>query len=161
MLKFNEQQMLLISFVLLVQFASPGNGMGTGRSFHLKRRRVNPPAVDEATSLWYEIVIPPPHSSSVGFKNVFQKRIFESFFFKDVIFHIESHLYAMVIPPRLTLLQPIIFCGSRLPLAGQLQTGLRQAAAADLSADQRASNGGHPLVAHHAHILLPTKPKWS
>ena len=52
MLKFNEQQKLLISFVLLVQFASPGNGMGTGRSFHLKRRRVNPPAVDEATSLW-------------------------------------------------------------------------------------------------------------
>ena len=139
MLKFNEQQMLLISFfVLLVQFGSPGNGMGTGRSFHLKRRRVNPPAVDEATSLWYEIVIP-AHSSS-------RLTLLQPIFFG----HDPSSFYRC---------QP-------LPLTGQLQTGLRQdsalralllllRAAARLSAaDQRATSNCHPLYVHHAHPLL-------
>ena len=41
-------------------------GMGTVRAFHLKRSLVNPPAVDEATSLWYEIVIFTSHSSSIN-----------------------------------------------------------------------------------------------
>ena len=112
--------------------------MGTGRAFHLKRSLVNPPAVDEATSLWYEIVIP-SHSSS----------------------------RLTLLQPIFDLNNPSTFYRCQpLPLTGQLQTGLRQdsalralllllRAAARLSAaDQRATSNCHPHYnAHHAHLL--------
>ena len=111
--------------------------MGTVRAFHLKRSLVNPPAVDEATSLWYEIVIFKSHSS-------FKVSLFFSPFFDRSTF---------------CRCQP-------LPLTGQLQTGLRQdsalralllllRAAARLSAaDQRATSNCHP----HYVPTTPTSP---
>ena len=112
--------------------------MGTGRAFHLKRSLVNPPAVDEATSLWYEIVIP-SHSSSP----------------------------LTLLQPIFDLNNPSTFYRCQpLPLTGQLQTGLRQdsalralllllRAAARLSAaDQRATSNCHP----HYVPTTPTSP---